>query len=170
MIASASESVSASASPSDLIFYGAGMAREIPCNPYWGAQLDDAEYEREGMTVKKVSIYVEYRIIDEEDYMEEEDADPVKDILEWGMRALPHVVDFYGGIPGSLAIEYLEDEGLYHVSYDQDPQYSYSDASEMIADPDDDGNYPIIKREVEDDDGYYLVSGLNALRRIVLAY
>lgn len=157
-----------------------GMQREIPCDPYDGALLGEDECDKEGMRVKKVAIYIDYHIIDEEDYMDEEDADPVKDILAWGCRALPFEIEFFGGLPKTFKMEYIEEEDLFCVSYDKNPKCAYEDASVAIADPDEDGNFPIIKREpidVDDDDsdmyeddGYYLVSGAGGIRRIVLTY
>jgi hypothetical protein len=104
--------------------------------------VDPDSYETNGMRVNKVSILVDYSVICPRQYGIEEEF-TVGDFIAWGERAVFDVIDFHGGIHPK--IEYDEELELYRVSYTQDPKYRYEDASAMIEDPDDDGNFPIVK-------------------------
>ena len=120
------------------------IERDIPFTHTFGADVDSDSYEDEGMRVDKVSILVDYSVISPDEYGIEEEF-TVEDFISWGKQAVFDVIDFHGGL--NPAIEYDETLELYRVSYTQDPKYAYEDASAMIEDPDDDGNYPIIKGE-----------------------
>ncbi len=138
--------------------------------------------------VKSVSLLVKYSVIDPNEYGVK-DKFTVEDFIAWGKRAVFHVINFYGGIHPTF--EYDEALKLYRVSYTQNPKYVYENASAMIADPDNNGNFPIIKGEscgcncmsksayrgckckchdedYEDTQRCYLVSG--KLKKITLTY
>ncbi len=118
------------------------IERIIPFTHTFGADVDPDSYEDEGMRVDKVSILVDYSVISPYEYGIYDEF-TVEDFIAWGERAVFDVIDYHGGI--NPAIEYDDELELYRVSYTQDPNYRYEDASAMIEDPDDDGNYPIVK-------------------------